>query len=52
MPGGYICSVQRNYMNIMYWVMYRKMDMPEGIHLLGTTKLYEYYVPFYVQEGG
>ena len=39
-------------MNIMYWCMYRKMDMPGRIHLLGTTELYEYYVLVYVQEDG
>ena len=50
--GGYSCSVQRNYINIMYWCMYRKMYMPGKIQLLGITELYEYYVQFHVQEDG
>ena len=39
-------------MNIMCWCMYRKMDMPGKIQLLGITELYEYFVLFYVQEDG
>ena len=50
---GYICTVQRNiYINRMYWCMYRRMDIPGRIQLLGITELYEYYVLVYVQEDG
>ena len=37
-------------MNIMCWCMYRKMDLPGKIQLLGITELSEYFVLFYVQE--
>ena len=48
---GYIYSVQRNCMNIMYWFMYRRVDRAGRINLLGSTKQYE-YVLVYVQEDG